>query len=68
MTKFRVTLSCLRPFEATCYVDAPNEEVAGETAMDFALDTEDGGLVWHDAEEELQSVSVETVERSEDMK
>jgi hypothetical protein len=58
MPKFRVILSRSKPQVATVWIDAANEEKAGEDAMDLALDRFDS-VVWHDDDdEEAHSVSV----------
>ena len=59
MPKYLVTLSRQKPQTAQLWIQAANEETAGEDAMDIALD---GGAIWHDdGSAETHSVSVEDI-------
>lgn len=59
MPKYLVTLSRQKPQTAQLWIQAANEETAGEDAMDIALD---GDAIWHDDDSaETHSVSVENI-------
>lgn len=63
MPKFKVTLTRLVEQEATVYVDAPSNDDACDTAMDWAVG-EQMQVAWHEGDGEPHSLIVEA-ERSE---